>query len=188
MSNVELDLLYTILDERTPYPWNPAQVESEAYLTELESAWEEAGTEASLTSGWQGFSAQLEALWAGQATGAVATLKAALQERFSVRIPANLLDALAQQALALADNGRPLIEQLVACVQPVCTGWNSDDLSVLARPLAFSLRDGQGDILDLHINAIRQVEWDSLSDLEKARLSLAAASVALAQAKQSDPS
>ena len=50
---------------------------------------------------------------------------------------------------------------------------------MLARPLAYSLRDGRGEILDLNLRAIPVADWDSLSDLEQARLSLTVASVAL---------
>ena len=76
------------------------------------------------------------------------------------------------------------------CVDDVLPGWNADDLAVLARPLAYSLRDGRGEILELNLRAIPATDWDSLSTLEQARLTLTVASVALkvAQGEGSEPS
>jgi hypothetical protein len=50
--------------------------------------------------------------------------------------------------------------------------------------LAYSLRDGRREILALNLRSISQVDWNTLSDIEQARLSLAIASVALKAAEQ----
>lgn len=184
--NAELDLLASILAADPTYPWNPYAPESEAYFTELEARWDETGTVDAIAAGWQALSAQLDTLWpaAEQAPERVANLVKTLTQRFTVTLPEQVLQTLASQALALANTGRPLMEQMVQCAQSVLTGWDEGDLEVLARPLALSLRDGRGEILDLQIRAMHQADWATLSEIEKARLSLALASLALSQAKE----
>lgn len=181
--NTELELLLQILDPQVPYPWNPHSEEGEAYLAALESEWDDAGTEAAIAAGWQALSGQLETLWAEQTTPTAVHLLRILSQQFADRVPQNILQTLSQQAIATVESGRPLINQLVQCAQSVLSDWDTSDLEVLARPLAYSLRDGQGEILDLHLRSVRQVEWSTLSELEQARLSLAIASLALNQAK-----
>ncbi|MBD0335537.1 MAG: hypothetical protein ICV62_08610 [Cyanobacteria bacterium Co-bin13] len=181
--NAELDLLHSILDPRPTYPWNPYTPDSEAYLAELEASWDETGTVDAIAAGWQMLSAQLDTLWPTAPIERAAALATALAQQFTT-LPDQMLNTLADQALALANTGRPLIDQLVQSVQAVLMGWDKEDLEALARPLAYSLRDGRSEILDLHIRALQQSDWAALSEVEKARLSLAVASVALNQAAE----
>ena len=74
----------------------------------------------------------------------------------------------------VASTGRPLAEQLIACVRDTLTGWEEADLQVMARPLAHAMR-GQEEILEATISSVRDIEWDALSPMEQARISLAAA-------------
>lgn len=186
--NAQLDLLYSILDPSETYPWDPYAPESDAYFAELEASWPEADQgEAAIAAGWQRFSQQLNRQWPAAAGEPIAALVQSLGQRFSVTPPEQLLAALAEQALALANSGRPLVEQLVQCARSIMDGWDEGDLEVLARPLAFSLRDGRGEMLSLHMQALQQCDWDSLSDLERARLSLTLASVALSEVAASGP-
>ncbi|MDA0866889.1 MAG: hypothetical protein O2890_10810 [Cyanobacteria bacterium] len=91
-------------------------------------------------------------------------------------MPADLLGQIAERVQAIAENGRPLLDQLVAAVDDSLTGWDAGDLRVIARPMAMAMRDGHGDIVEATLNSIRpDADWDALSDLEKARLSLAIA-------------
>jgi hypothetical protein len=89
------------------------------------------------------------------------------------------LQRLATSATTLARSGQPLIDQLVTCVHDLLPTWDTADLAVLARPLAYSLRDGRGEIVDLNLQAIPTTAWDDLSELDQARLTLTIASVAL---------
>lgn len=182
--NAELELLHSILDPNPSYPWNPYNPESEEYLAALESQWDESVTTDAVAAGWEALFTQLETLWPTQPADRVAALVKTLSQQFSAAIPEDVLGALAGQAIALVNSGRPLMEQLVQSVQSVLTGWDTEDLEVLARPLAFSLRDGRGDILGLYVRSSHPTDWATLSELEKARLSLAIASVALKQAQE----
>ena len=181
--DTKLDFLHRILDSNSPYPWNLQDPEYELLLTEAEAALDDAATERSLADGWRAFSTKLDYVWTELSDANMETLMEALTQRFALRMPEALLKQLAQQALAAAAKGGALLDQLVGCTQSILSNWNSDDLAVLARPLAYSLRDGRGEILDLHLRSVRQADWDALSDIEQARLTLAIASFALKQAR-----
>lgn len=183
--NTELDLLHHVLDARVSYPWNPQDPDSQALLAEGEAGWNEAETAEAIAVGWQTLSTQLDSLWAS--AGASDGVLAALAQRFSARMPVDLLQQIARQAAAVAASGQPMMEQLIACTREVLSGWDVEDLEVLARPLAYSLRDGEGEILDLHLKSVRQTDWSSLSEIEQARLSLAIASFALQQTQAAAP-
>lgn len=188
----EHDLLASILNPETGYPWQPLAPEAEAYLASLEAEFDALGGEdlnTAIAAGWQVLAAQM-ATQMGDPEPPMAVNPVLEQLRqFQSRVPSGLLHRLANSATALARSGQPLIDQLVQCVDDVLPGWNADDLAVLARPLAYSLRDGRGEILELNLRAIPATDWESLSTLEQARLTLTVASVALkvAQGEGSEP-
>ncbi|MBE9136984.1 hypothetical protein IQ254_07170 [Nodosilinea sp. LEGE 07088] len=188
----EHDLLASILAAEAVYPWLPLSPEAESYLTgleaELDAVEDGSDVSAAITAGWQALSAQMTTQMAAYDTAsalsqpAVASVLGQISQ-FQERIPGGLLQSLATSATTLARSGQPLIDQLVQCVSVVLPTWNADDLAVLARPLAYSLRDGRGEILDLNLRAISTAPWENLSDIEQARLTLAIASVALQTAQ-----
>lgn len=188
----ELDLLASILSPEAEYPWQPLAPEAETYLASLEAefdALDGGETNAAIAAGWQVLSTQMATqMGDSEAQPTVSPVLEQLRQ-FQSRIPSGLLHRLATSATALARSGQPLIDQLVQCVDDVLPGWNADDLAVLARPLAYSLRDGRGEILELNLRAIPATDWNSLSSLEQARLTLTVASVALkaAQGKGNEP-
>ncbi|TVP63313.1 MAG: hypothetical protein EA342_18145 [Leptolyngbya sp. LCM1.Bin17] len=171
-----------------PYPWDRDSSEAEVYLTSLDTAANDLlnhpTIDDTLSTGWATWSEQIEAQWHAGTTSSSTSLLARLNQQFQERVPASLLQTIATTASHLARSGRPLIEQLVDCVNDALPGWESDDLAVLARPLAYSLRDGRREILALNLRSISQADWNTLSDIEQARLSLAIASVALKAAEQ----
>lgn len=188
----EHDLLASILTPETGYPWQPLAPEAEGYLASLEAefdALDDGELKTAIAAGWQVLAAQMATQMSTlEISPAVNSVLEQLRQ-FQSRVPGALLHRLATSATALARSGQPLIEQLVHCVDDILPGWNADDLAVLARPLAYSLRDGRGEILELNLRAIPTTGWDSLSDLERARLTLTVASVALkvAQGEGSEP-
>jgi hypothetical protein len=70
---------------------------------------------------------------------------------------------------------------MVQCVQELLPEWGEDVLQVWARPLASAMRGSEAEIA-------RPVEWDELSESERARLSLAVARYALRQFNDLNPS
>jgi hypothetical protein len=179
----ESDLLANLTNPHSPYPWEPLSPEAEAYFTAAVAELDDPLVESSIAAGWQNFSAQLMAQWDDLATTSAVAQRLAAE--FQERIPLNLLQAIATTATSVARNSQSFLEQMVVCANVVLPTWTGDDLAVLARPLAYSLRDGQGEILDLTLRATAQTDWETLSEVEKARLSLAISSVALKAAQNS---
>ncbi|MGB3136104.1 MAG: hypothetical protein WBB18_04785 [Nodosilinea sp.] len=189
----ERDLLAAILTPESVYPWQPLAPEAEGYLASLEAEFDaltDGDLDTAIAAGWQTLSsqmsAQMDGVEAGETSAAESSPAAASVlgqlRQFQERLPAELLRNLAAAAAALTHSSQPLIDQLVQCVDDLLPDWSADDLAVLARPLAYSLRDGRGEILELNLRAIPTADWDSLSDLEQARLTLTIASIALTAA------
>lgn len=171
------------------YPWNPLLPEAEAFFADDDTP--------SIFEGWQedemtgrsrSFFAGIDRVWA--TTG----LQATLVERFAARVPQNWLSAIAQQAQqvvvsaqqAVADASNTLADQLVQCVREIAPGLAEEDFYVLARPLAVQMRNGgAANTVDAFIAQVPQVEWEQLSEVQRARLGLAIARYALSELQAS---
>ncbi|MEO0539972.1 MAG: hypothetical protein AAFZ80_03795 [Cyanobacteria bacterium P01_A01_bin.105] len=172
-SEAELALLQTVLDEETAYPW--AMEQASEYAAQAAEAHSLDFTEAEADQGWTVLSQQLDAVWSE-----TMTVEAALLAKFAGRLSASVADHIAATAQQVARSGRPLAEQMIACVRDTLASWDEADLQVMARPMAFAMR-GQAENIDAAINSVRDVEWESLNEMEQARISLAAARYALDQ-------
>ena len=174
---------------RIPYPWNPALPESEAFFAaELPSIFE-GWQEPELVTRSQSFFQSLDRLWA------TSSLHAILVDRFAARMPQTWLSAIAQQAQrivteaqhAVSTQSSQLADQLVQCVREIVPTLAEDDFYVLARPLAVQMRDGSGmDVVDTAVAQVPQVDWERLSDVQRARLSLAIARYAIGELQAQD--
>ncbi|MGF1523934.1 MAG: hypothetical protein ACFBSF_16575 [Leptolyngbyaceae cyanobacterium] len=173
---IELEMLHSVLDDDASYLWNPSDPTSTVYLDKLEDAFAAGDLSGDIfKSQWSRISQQAEQLWGNQSS----TLAISLIQQFESRMPAQLIAQIAAKAQEVSDGGLALVDQLVDCVQVVVSGWEVDDLQVMARPLAMAMRDSRGEILDIALRSVRQTDWDNLSDLEQARLTLAIARHAL---------
>lgn len=165
---------------RIAYPWVLSD-ESEAFFrqAERESVLQGMPVE-EISSRSNTFFTKLDASWATIA------LQSALMDRFAVRMPQALLGAIAKRAGQAMSSSAALRDQLVQSVQDVTATLTSlveDDLYVLGRPLAEPMRD-QAEVIESALSAVRPVAWEELSEIEKARLSLAVARYALAELEQ----
>ena len=138
-------------------------------------------------AGWQGLSAQLNQIWqsqeAGQSVSQSIGVVALLEQKFAGRLPSDLLATIAQKAQQAIKSGQPMVDQLIACVQENLSNLAEADLQVMARPMAFAMRGTSADeFVEATIASTRQAEWEALSAIEQARLSLAAARYAISQA------
>ncbi|MEO1403779.1 MAG: hypothetical protein AAFV72_21380 [Cyanobacteria bacterium J06635_1] len=177
-ANADADMLHTVLDPKQPYPWLPTDPAAQAYLDEVVAAGDALDmTEEDAAQGWQSLSTQLESMWATPSL-APASLQAVLREKFANRLSAGLIQQISDKVQQAMASGRPMADQLIACVQETLTAWDTADLQVMARPLAYSMR-GQEEILDVTIQSVRDAEWEALSPMEQARISLAAARYAI---------
>jgi hypothetical protein len=174
-TQAEQDMLFSILGaEQTPYPWQPGSPDTNAYWEQLETAGQALEwSEQEASAGWQALSSQLDTLW-----GAKPSLQDMLLQKFAHRLSPSLIEHISSQAQQVLASGRPMVDQLIACVRDVITTWDETDLQVMARPLAYAMR-GQSEVLNVTIQSVRNADWDSLDPMEQARISLAAARFAL---------
>ncbi|MEO0541177.1 MAG: hypothetical protein AAFZ80_09980 [Cyanobacteria bacterium P01_A01_bin.105] len=179
----DADMLHIVLDAAQPYPWLPTDPAAQAYLDEVAAAGDALDiTDGEAIEGWQALSTQLESMWTTPsqvpASPTSAELQDRLREKFAQRLPASLVQQISAKAQQVMASGRPMAEQLIACVQDTLTAWDETDLQVMARPLAYAMR-GQEEILEVTIQSVRNAEWEALSPMEQARISLAAARYAI---------
>ncbi len=149
------------------YPANP----TDAYLSGLESEMDWEISEAAS----QAFFSKMDALWLAQTP-----LLTQLRDRFA-GVPEALLAGLVQRATELVDSQLTAVDRLVSCVQEFMPQWESDDLMVMARPLAVSMRSGTTAQMPV------AEEWETLSEMEKVRLALALANWIMTEMKHQAP-
>jgi hypothetical protein len=178
-TQAEMELLATIVQTDVAYPWNPAQIESESYLAALEQefALSDSFSDSDIAEKSQALFAQLEQVW--MAT----TLQKSLCEKFG-RVPQDFLASIAQSVHNATVKCQSLADQMVECVLDILPQWAEEDLHVLARPLAYAMREADPEGVEV-VMATRK-PWTELSEIEQARVSLAVARYAISQIELSD--
>jgi hypothetical protein len=178
-TQAEMELLATIVQTDVAYPWNPAQLESESYLTGLEEefALSESFSDSDIAQKSQVLFAQLEQVWL------TAALQKSLREKFA-RVPQDFLARIAQSVQNATVKYQSLADQMVECVLDILPQWAEEDLQVLARPLAYAMREVDSEGAQLAVATKRP--WAQLSEIEQARVSLAVARYAISQLAISD--
>ena len=178
-TQAQMELLATIVQTDVAYPWNPAQLESESYLTALEEEFAlfDAFSDSDIAQKSQVLFAQLEQVWLTTA------LQKSLREKFA-RVPQDFLVRIAQSVQNATVKYQSLADQMVECVLDILPQWAEEDLQVLARPLAYAMREVDSEGAQLVMAARRP--WAQLSEIEQARVSLAVARYAISQLAISD--
>ena len=178
-TQAQMELLATIVQTDVAYPWNPAQLESESYLTALEQefALSDSFSDSDIAQKSQVLFAQLEQVWLTTA------LQKSLREKFA-RVPQDFLTRIAQSVQNATVKYQSLADQMVECVLDILPQWAEEDLQVLARPLAYAMREVDSEGAQLVMAARKP--WDQLSEIEQARVSLAVARYAISQLAISD--
>ena len=195
-SLTELELLEALLTaDDAIYPWNPADLESEAYFSEQEQQFLlEDCLDAEIASGSDAFFSCLEKIWAETIPASepinvtsvadAVDLQATLQQRFATYIPQSWLAAIARQAYDVLSGQKSIADQLVQCVQELLPNWAEDDLLILARPFAVAMRCPDTAI-ESQLSHVSCQNWANVSEIEQVRASLAIARYALAQLQNS---
>ncbi|WP_199245353.1 hypothetical protein [[Phormidium] sp. ETS-05] len=175
----QLELLEALVLWDSPYPWNPAEPQAQKYLEALEMelmAQEEAAAVlAADAPGWLDRLENLSRLVNWDAMSSAMAVRESLQQKFEA-VPLSWLEDIARKALELwqlPDREQAKLsptERLVYCVLPLFPNWAAEDLQVLARPFAYAMRSGESALANIQIH-----NWQGLSDIEKARVSLAIA-------------
>ena len=172
----ELDLLATLFPdaesvnaEGVTYPWNPTDRESEAYIAALEQNLEmSALSSEEIAMRSSALFGQLEQCWS----------RTELTSKFAT-IPQSILEAIADRAVAILESPQVAADRLVACVAELFPNWTDADLQVLARPFAYAMRGTDG--AESAIAGVSSSQWSELSEIERVRLSMAAAHYVLNQ-------
>lgn len=180
-SSTQAELLELLLHSQEDfYPWNLAEPQVDDYLTDLECGfflddWQDED----IKSASQVFFNQLHECWETPSLKAKETLQALLTKRFAGLMPNAWLEAIANQAQHVFSSNLSFADQLVLCVQPLLPSWAEDDLLVLARPLAYTMRGSSAPNQASIPGGVHSAEWTELSPIEQVRISLAAAHSAL---------
>jgi hypothetical protein len=197
LAAVELELLEALLEpDDAVYPWNPSDDDSEAYFSEVEKQFAtEDCLDEDLSAKSSDFYDKLDHLWSEVTNDSTApsqthhslvdSLQINLNSVFAHTVPQTLLQAIAQKAVVSFTAEKSLAEQIVQCVQSVLPSWDVDDLFVLARPFAYTMRSRESPEAISHINRWQNEEWLTLSEIEKAKVSVAIAYYALQQLNSS---
>lgn len=183
-AQAEQEILQLLLQEEVTYCWNAADPDSEAYFVELEDKLcldEWPGDEIQTRS--HALFSTLDQLWPAevpdiisQSTVSSQSIVTALSDRFGDRVPVLTLETIAKEAKELVSSNLSLAEKLVQCAGQIIDSWAREDLLVMARPLAYAMRGAQEQaMMESVIATVRSVPFAELTELEKARLSLAIA-------------
>ncbi|MEH2415688.1 hypothetical protein [Nostoc sp.] len=194
---VDLEFLEALLQpEDATYPWNPGDDESEPYFQELEQQFGIPDLlDEELIRRSQDFYSHLDTLWSGIAStpdhnhnlqhAGLLNLQETLRTTFCAYVPQELLNAIATKAAEIFASRQLISEQLVECIQTVLPTWGTEDLLVLARPFAYAMRSTESQNAASALTNLKNSEWTALSEIEKAKVSLAIASYALTQLNKS---
>lgn len=171
----EAELTYNLLTSDQLYPWNPADPEAEEYYQlraeqfNLDN-WSETDVQQSATA----FFTQLHQCWPDASIDLVDQLR----QHFNVLIPQEWLEKIAA-TVQVARQPALAANQLVSCVQELLPSWEEADLLVLARPYSYAMRC---DLAAENVNSlVRSADWQDLSEMEQAKLTMLATKYALDQ-------
>ncbi|BAZ05239.1 hypothetical protein [Calothrix sp. NIES-3974] len=200
-SAIHRELLDALLstEENVIYPWDTNQIETEDFFSAHEANFVmDDVLQAELSSRAESFFNHLDSLWSQLPTSEyhncntnvniIANLKASLQKISSVDLPPSWLETIAAKASEIFNSSQTLGEQLALCANAVLPNWGTDDLLVLARPFAYAMRNGDENHSSTDpqpvASALKKVsdrDWNSLTEIDQARVSLAVAYYALKQ-------
>ena len=182
LSSVDWELLTAILEpEDETYPWNLASDQADAYFQKLAAPlYSDPLLMESLEQQGENFYNSLDQIW-----NQVYSSKADRDERprttlsdiFGTFVPSHYLDQIMEAAKkTFHDMEHSTIEKIVGCVQSLLPNWDMEDLLVLARPIAYSMRSDSQEKSDHNLS---NRNWTELSEIERAKICLVVADYAL---------
>lgn len=177
--NLEKQLLDYFLEQDKPYPWNPEEVEVEAYFEVIEDDFSLADWSAQeIEERTESLFSSFNSCWPPQSSF---SFQKVLDAKFGSVVPSFWLEAIAQETKKMVDTNLSKMDRLVSSMKPLLTNWTEEDLQVFARPLVYAMRSGQNNKADNVLSKLENTSWEDVSPVEKARLSLVIAQYAFTQ-------
>jgi hypothetical protein len=173
----EAELMDCLLAASTAeYPWNPSDPETSSYYHESDRYFSlDDWSEDEIAHKSQAFLTRIQSCW--DSTSAPVSRLEALTAKFGARVPQQWLAQIATNVSELATSNLEPVEQLVRSVSDLLSNWATDDLLVMARPYAYAMRCNPG--VDNPDNIVRPLDWEQLSELERAKLTILIAQYAI---------
>ena len=179
-SEVQAQLIDSLLASSTAnYPWNPSDPDTADYYLETDRYFSlEGWSETEIGQRSRSFFAQIQSCWANSPAPVLEISPlATLIEKFGARVPQQWLAQIAENVASLATSQLEPIDLLVQSVQDLLPNWAAEDLLVIARPYAYAMRGDTG--VENINNIVRPLAWTELSELERAKLTIAIAQSAI---------
>ncbi len=179
-SEAEAELMNCLLTApEIDYPWNPADPATDDYYAESDSHFSlDDWSDAEIFERSQSFFSQVSACWQNSPDPepAISPIDA-LTAQFGARVPQQWLAKIATNVTASAASNLEPVEQIVRSVRELLSNWATEDLLVMARPYAYAMRCNPG--VDNPDNIVRPVNWEELSEIERAKLTILIAHYAI---------
>ena len=174
------ELLDAIFQEEDIYPWNNAEPEAEAYFANSEKDFSLTNSLDSkeIKSLADTFFSHLNQCWGSSASSRI---KESLAVKFGELVPEGLRSQVIARAEEIYTAPISLMKQLVECVQPLLENWAEEDLEVFARPLVYTMRSSAARAAEIEKKFVPQSPWNELSEIQKARCTIAMAHSVLIQ-------
>jgi hypothetical protein len=150
------------------YPWNPSESADFFNAIDQSPQLSDGLDDGEIETRAHSFFNTLDQLWDR-------SLQTMLVRKFAT-VPQTILASIASQAERLAQTAANQADQLIQCAQQALPQWDIDDLSVMARPMAYAMRG------EAKAESIAK-DWTQLSEVDRAKLVLEIAQYALNQAK-----
>jgi hypothetical protein len=172
----EAELMDCLLAATTAeYPWNPADTATADYYAQSDSQFSlDDWSDEEIAHRSESFFTKIQSCWD---TPVTKSPLAALTAKFGDRVPQQWLAQIAANVSELATSNLEPVEQLVRSVGNLLSNWANDDLLVMARPYAYAMRCNPG--VDNPDNIVRALDWEQLSELERAKLTILMAQYAI---------
>jgi len=172
--DIYTDFLDRILDEDNLYPWEPEISKGYYEITAEESPFFNYLESDEIEERVSSFFSQIHEMWP---SNKIEMVRESLLKQFGKIAPSRLLEAIASNAENIVNQNLSELDQLIECVKPTLLNWGEEELQLFARPVAFAMRDSQ---------QIPEKEWEQLTSVQQARLSMIIAKSALEAWKQAE--
>ena len=170
------ELVDDLLLHDSIYPWDMKASETEEYINNLENQFSDNWINKELENKAQSFFSRLNQCWDINSNCNIYNV---LSEQFGSTIPHNLLENISVEINKVITLNINPMERLIQCVKPLLSQWSEVDLQVFARPLVYAMRGDFEPEKDMVNSLMENKQWHDLSEVEKAKITLAIAQYTL---------